>query len=233
MIDYKPGKFRDLPVFVRGNPARPGESSRGGSWGALAGEPKPFKDGQRPAELADAIVTDAAGLTARVFVNRVWGWVFGRPLVDHAEQLRALGDRPTHPELLDDLAARFVANGWSVKWLVRELVMSATYRQASRHDEKSAARDPDNRWLVAGPGKRLELEQWRDAMLQVSGQLDLAGGGPSDDLDDLDSVRRTVYGKVSRQRPRGRPPAVRPARPEGTRREARGDHHARCNSSTS
>ena len=103
--------------------------------------------------------------------------------------------------MLDDLAARFVAKGWSVKWLVRELVLSASYRQSSRHAAAFAAADPDDRLLWRAPRKRLELEAWRDAMLQVSGQLNLAGGGPSDDLDSLRRTRRTVYGKVSRQRP--------------------------------
>jgi hypothetical protein len=202
VIEYRPGKYRDLPVFVRGNPARPGPMVPRRFLEALStAAPRQFKDGSGRRELAEAIVTDANGLTARVFVNRVWGWVFGRGLVGTPSNFGALGERPTHPELLDDLAARFIANGWSVKWLVREVVLSATYRQASRHHEASIAADPDNRWLWRAPRKRLELEQWRDAILQVSGQLDLTGGGPSDDLDRPASVRRTVYGKVSRQRP--------------------------------
>ncbi len=201
-IDYRPGTYRDLPVFVRGNPARPGPVVPRRFLEVLSAEGRqPFKEGSGRRELADAIVTDAAGLTARVFVNRTWGWVFGRPLVTTPSNFGALGDRPTHPELLDDLAARFVAKGWSVKWLVRELVLSAAYRQSSRQDDAGAAADPDDRLLWRAPRKRLELEAWRDAMLQVSGQLSLGGGGPSDDLDSLKSVRRTVYGKVSRQRP--------------------------------
>ncbi|QJX00712.1 PSD1 and planctomycete cytochrome C domain-containing protein [Frigoriglobus tundricola] len=201
-IDYQPGRYRDLPVFIRGNPARPGPIVPRRFLELLsAKDSQPFKTGSGRRELADAIVTRAAGLTARVFVNRTWGWVFGRPLVTTPSNFGALGNRPTHPELLDDLAARFVANGWSVKWLVRELVLSSAYRQASRHDEKSAAADPDDRWLWRAPRRRLELEAWRDAMLQVSGQLNLTGGGPSDDLDSVRSVRRTVYGKVSRERP--------------------------------
>lgn len=199
LIDYKPAEFRDLPVFVRGNPSRPGEIVPRRFLSALSpGEPKPFTKGSGRKELADAIVTDAAGLTARVIVNRTWGWVFGRGLVTTPSNFGALGERPTHPELLDDLAARFVANKWSMKWLVRELVTSATYRQSSRGD---TAADPDNRWLGRGPRKRLDLEAWRDGMLQVSGQLSLNGGGPSDNLDGPRSVRRTVYGKVSRERP--------------------------------
>ena len=202
VIDYKPGQFRDLPVFVRGDAARPGAIVPRRFLTALSpGEPKPFQSGSGRRELADAIVTDAAGLTARVFVNRVWGWVFGRGLVATPSNFGTLGDKPTHPELLDDLAARFVANKWSLKWLVRELVLSAAYRQSSRHDEQAAGVDPDSKWLWRAPRKRLELEQWRDATLQVSGQLDLNGSGPSDNLDSPKSVRRTVYGKVSRDKP--------------------------------
>jgi len=199
VIDYKPKQFRDLPVFIRGEVTRPGAVVPRRFLAALSpGEPKPFKVGSGRRELADAIVTDARALTARVFVNRAWGWVFGRPLVSTPSNFGTLGDKPTHPEMLDDLAARFVAEGWSVKWLVRELVLSAAYRQAGREDATAAALDPDNRFLWRAPRKRLELEQWRDAMLQVSGLLDLAGGGPSDNLDGPRSVRRTVYGKVSR-----------------------------------
>ena len=202
VVDYKPGAMRDLPVFVRGNPARPGAVVPRRFLPVLsAGDPKPVTSGSGRLELADAIVGDAKGLTGRVFVNRTWGWVFGRPLVTTPSNFGRLGDPPTHPALLDDLTARFLANGWSVKWLVRELVLSATYRQSSRHVEAYALTDPENRWLWRSPRKRLEVEGWRDALLQVSGQLDLKGGGPSDDLDRPASVRRTVYGKVSRQRP--------------------------------
>ncbi|HYH64415.1 MAG TPA: PSD1 and planctomycete cytochrome C domain-containing protein [Urbifossiella sp.] len=201
-LTFKPGVMRDLPVFVRGNPMKTGPAlvPRRFLRVLSAGEPEPFRMGSGRRELAEAIVTDARGLTARVFVNRVWGWVIGRPLVATPSNFGALGDPPTHPELLDDLAARFVANGWSVKWLVRELVLSAAYGQSSRHDDGFAARDADNRWLWRAHRKRLEVEGWRDAMLQVSGRLDLKGGGPSDDLDGPFAVRRTVYGKVSRQR---------------------------------
>ena len=202
LIDYKPGKYRDLPVFIRGNPARTGPVVPRRFLGILSsGEVRPFRDGSGRKELAEAIVTDAAGLTARVFVNRTWGWVFGRSIVTTPSNFGALGDRPTHPELLDDLAARFVANKWSMKWLIRELVTSAAYRQSSRQDDKFALADPDDQWLWRAPRKRLELEEWRDATLQISGQLNLEGGGPSDNLDSPRILRRTVYGKVSRERP--------------------------------
>src|SRR5437764_13062616 len=181
LIESRTDRFRDLPVFVRGNPARHGAVVPRRFLPALsAGEPRPLRDGSGRRELAEAIVTDAAGLSARVFVNRAWGWVFGRPLVTTPSNFGALGDRPTHPELLDDLAARFVANGWAVKWPVRETVLSGAYPPSSRHSEEFAARDPDNRWLWRAHRKRLEPEQWRDAALQVSGPLNLAGGGPAD-----------------------------------------------------
>ena len=200
-LDYQPGRFADLPVFARGDPSKPGAVVPRRFLPVLsAGEPRSLRTGSGRRELADALVTDAAALTARVWVNRVWGWVFGRGLVATPSNFGRLGDPPSHPELLDDLSARFIANGWSLKWLLREIVLSATYQQGGRADE-AVRRDPDNRWLGRAPVRRLEAEQWRDAILQVSGRLDLACGGPSDDLDRPTSVRRTVYGKVSRQRP--------------------------------
>ena len=202
VVEYDPARPRDLPVFARGDPGRPGPAPVPRRFLPVLspGPPRPLRDGSGRRELAEAIVGEAGGLAARVFVNRVWGWVFGRGLVATPSNFGALGDRPSHPELLDDLAARFVANGWSLKWLVREILLSATYRQGAG-DAASYLRDPDNRWLGRAAVRRLEPEQWRDAMLLAGGQLDLKGGGPSDDLDDVRSVRRTVYGRVSRQRP--------------------------------
>ncbi len=202
VVDYKPGQFRDLPVFARGNPAKPGAVVPRRFLPVLsAGDPKALRTGSGRLELADAITGDAAALSARVYVNRVWGWVFGRGLVGTPSNFGLAGETPSHPELLDDLAARFIAGGWKTKWLVREIVLSAAYRQSSRHDDASAKADPDDRWLWRAPRRRLEVEAWRDAMLSVSGRLDSRGGGPSDDLDDVNGARRTVYGRVSRQRP--------------------------------
>ena len=199
-IDYRPAAFRDLPVFVRGDATKPGAITPRRFLPVLsAGEPRPLRTGSGRRELAECIVADAGGLSGRVFVNRVWGWLFGRGLVATPSNFGRLGDAPSHPELLDDLTARFLANGSSPKWLVREIVLSATYQQSGRNDE-SSRRDPANRWLGRAPVKRLEAEGWRDAMLAVSGRLDLTAGGPSDDLDRK-ATRRTVYGKVSRQRP--------------------------------
>jgi hypothetical protein len=200
-IDYRPAEFRDLPVFVRGDASKPGAITPRRFLPVLsAGEPKPLRTGSGRKELADCVVGDAGDLAGRVFVNRVWGWLFGRGLVATPSNFGRLGDAPSHPELLDDLTARFRTNGSSLKWLIREIVLSATYQQSGRNDD-SVRRDPANRWLGRSSVRRLEVEGWRDAMLAVSGRLDLTSGGPSDELDRATSVRRTVYGKVSRQRP--------------------------------
>jgi hypothetical protein len=109
----------------------------------------------------------------------------------------ALGDEPTHPELLDDLAVRFIKNNASTKYLVREMVMSSTYRQSSLGDSDSLQKDPDNQWLSRMPRRRLSVEMWRDSLLAVSGNLHLKGG-PSLELNDPENVRRTVFARVSR-----------------------------------
>src|SRR6185312_3799995 len=143
-----------------------------------------------------AIVTDGAPLAARVIVNRVWKHHFGRALVDTPSDFGRQGERPSHPELLDDLAARFVTNGWSLKWLHREIMLSATYQQASTHDARKHLLDPGNRWLWRMNRRRLEVEAWRDAMLAVAGTLDRTLGGPPAELSDANNRRRTVYGTV-------------------------------------
>jgi hypothetical protein len=125
-------------------------------------------------------------------MNRVWGQFFGRPLVGTPSNFGALGQPPTHPELLDDLAVRFVAAGWSLKWLHREIALSATYCQAS------GAGDLRNELLGRMPTRRLSVEAWRDAVLAVSGRLDRTIGGPSLDPQDPKERRRTVYSRVSR-----------------------------------
>jgi hypothetical protein len=143
-------------------------------------------------------VTDGAPLAARVVVNRVWKHHFGRGLVDTPSDFGRQGDRPSHPELLDDLAARFVENGWSLKWLHREVMLSAAYRQASAPDPAKQALDPDNRWLWRMNRRRLEVEPWRDAMLAVNGTLRRELGGPPQELTDPNNRRRTLYGLVRR-----------------------------------
>src|SRR5207244_3997872 len=131
-------------------------------------------------ELAKAITDPANPLTARVFVNRVWKHHFGLGLVRTASNFGALGERPTHPELLDHLATQFVRSGWSIKSLHRAIVLSATYRQTSATvDERNREVDPENRLVWRMNRRRLEVEAWRDAMLAPAGTLDRSLGGRS------------------------------------------------------
>ena len=109
------------------------------------------------------------------------------------------GSPPSHRELLDDLAARFVAQGWSLKWLHREIMTSAAYRQSSRPERAQQASDPDNQWLWRMTPRRLDVEAWRDAVLVAADQLDARIGGAPADLSDVNLRRRTLYGTVKRR----------------------------------
>jgi hypothetical protein len=200
LLDIKPGQPRDLRVLAGGNVAKPGALVPRGFPAVLAKGDAAFHHGSGRRELAEKIFTDAAPLAARVIVNRVWGWHFGKPLVETPSDFGTQGDKPSHPELLDDLAARFVANGWSLKWLHREIMLSAAYQQASRPRLDAAKIDPANRLLWRLNPRRLDIEAYRDCILQATGSLDPRLGGPSADLDQADNKRRTVYGRVSRGR---------------------------------
>jgi hypothetical protein len=147
-------------------------------------------------------------LTARVWVNRVWHWLFGQGLVRTTDNFGATGERPSHPELLNHLAGRFVEQGWSTKTLLREILLSRTYRLASSESVEGLARDPENRLLWRMNRRRLEAECLRDAMLVASGQLNATIGGgtirPGTKADygyqDRDT-RRGVYVPVFRNAP--------------------------------
>ncbi len=129
-------------------------------------------------ELAERIASPDNPLTARVYVNRVWQWVFGTGIVATPDDFGHLGDQPSHPELLDWLASEFVARGWSTKELVRQLVLSAAFRQGSLATSEAMALDPSNRLLHHFPLRRLEAEEVRDAILAASGRLDARLYGP-------------------------------------------------------
>jgi hypothetical protein len=188
---------QDLHVFIRGSVDRKGDLAPRRFLSVLSPQtPTPFKDGSGRKELALAIADRSNPLTARVIVNRVWGMLFGVPLVATPSNFGHSGQTPTHPELLDDLAVRFVENNWSVKWLVRELVTSATYRQTATGTDGITA-DPTNQLLWRMNRRRLGIEQWRDTVLFVGGRLDMTGG-KSLELDDPANLRRTVYARVSR-----------------------------------
>jgi hypothetical protein len=127
---------------------------------------------------AQQLVDPRNPLTARVYVNRVWHYLFGEGLVRTPDDFGHLGEVPSHPELLDYLASRFVDEGWSTKKLIRLLVSSAVWRQASVASSQAVQVDPENRFWHHMPMRRLEAEAIRDAMLVVSGRLDRTVGGP-------------------------------------------------------
>jgi hypothetical protein len=187
-------------VFIRGNPANIGPVVPRQFPGVLAGPGRrPFAHGSGRLELARAIVDPTNPLTARVIVNRVWMHHFGRGLVATPGDFGLRSDPPTHPELLDHLAATFVREGWSLKRLHRGIVLSAAYRQASADRPECRHKDPTNLRLWRCPGRRLDFESLRDALLAVSGRLDPTVGGRSVPAP-LSAVarQRTLYGHLDR-----------------------------------
>jgi hypothetical protein len=131
-------------------------------------------------------------------VNRIWQYHFGRGIVGTPSDFGLRGDPPTHPELLDHLASQFMQDGWSLKKLHRQIMLSSAYQLSCDPDDKNFTSDGDNRWLWRMHRRRLDVESWRDAMLAVSGKLDAKMGGPTTNMAAADNVRRTVYVKVSR-----------------------------------
>ena len=203
-LEYRPGA-RDVELQIRGNPSNPGAVVPRRFLKVLSsGDPRAFQNGSGRLELADAIVGEGTPLAARVIVNRVWAHHFDQPLVATPSNFGTQGSQPTHPKLLDDLTARFIQHDWSLKWLHRELMMSATYRLDSSSISQSAIRnpqliDPDNRWLWRMNRRRLQIEAWRDSMLAVTDQLQATIGGPSMGLSVKNNRRRTIYGTVHRR----------------------------------
>ncbi|HZW33494.1 MAG TPA: DUF1553 domain-containing protein [Isosphaeraceae bacterium] len=188
----------DMPVLVRGNEKTPGAKVPRRFLTVLGGDRATFHQGSGRLELARAIASPANPLSARVMVNRIWHDHFGRGLVGTTSNFGVLGERPSHPELLDWLARRLIASGWSLKALHREILLSATYQQSSRSDSQGLARDPANTLFWRMNRRRLDVEAWRDALLAVAGRLDATIGGPSQSLDAPGNRRRTTYAAISR-----------------------------------
>lgn len=195
--DIKP---RDLNVQVRGDFKQLGAVAKRGFLRVLSptGQPVEFKQGSGRLDLAEAIVQRNNPLTARVIVNRVWGQLIGQALVGTPSNFGSLGDAPSHSDLLDDLAVRFMEAGWSLKWLQREIVLSASYQQGSQIDPAKQALDAANRLLGRMNRRRLTVEAWRDSILAIAGRLDSRIGGPSMEPQDPKERRRTLYSQVSR-----------------------------------
>jgi hypothetical protein len=199
----------DVPLQRKGDPGNPGPVIPRGLPAFLTGGSTPriasHESGRR--ELAEWLTRPGHPLTARVMVNRIWQHHFGRGIVATSSNFGTRGDEPSHPQLLDWLAARFVAEGWSIKAMHRLIVSSKTYQLASRLDPSDAVRDPANRSLWRFERRRLDAEALRDAMLAVSGRLDqtLAGAQPFPPIEDwhwtqhkafravYPTNRRTVY----------------------------------------
>jgi hypothetical protein len=192
------GDAHDLNVFIRGNVNRKGPLAPRGFIKILSKENDgPVKEGSGRKEIAEDIADWNNPLTARVIVNRVWTLMTGNSIVSSPSNFGHSGQTPINPELLDHLATRFIEHGGSIKKLVREIALSATYRQASTTSPKMIALDPSNQLLSRMNRRRLTVEQWRDTALFHSGELDREGG-KSLELDDPKNFRRTVYARISR-----------------------------------
>lgn len=186
-------------VFLRGNQNNHGPTVPRQAPAIVAPNRKPFTDGSGRLELARAIVSPENPLTARVFVNRVWVGHFGQGLVRTPSDFGVRSDPPTHPELLDWLASRFMQDGWSVKRLHKLIMTSATYQQVSTISAEAFKLDPDNKLLARQNRRRLDFEAMRDSLLSVAGKLDTtAGGQPVDLFKAPFSTRRSIYGLIDR-----------------------------------
>ncbi len=220
------GTFREpdkIHLLTRGDPEQPKDLVTPAVPGAFSSlrVPNDTAEQQRRQTLAAWIASPANPLTARVMVNRIWQGHFGTGLVDTASDFGNSGQPPSHPRMLDWLAAEFIQSGWSLKHMHKLIVMSATYRQSSRHDDvsivkRAQAEDADARMLWRYPSRRVDAETIRDSMLAVSGQLDLKMYGRGYNLFDKrggltgfnpiekfsgDGLRRMIYAhKVRRER---------------------------------
>jgi hypothetical protein len=139
-------------------------------------------------------------LTARVIVNRIWKWHFGTGIVNTPDNFGIMGDKPSNPELLEYLASEFVSHGRSIKWLQRQILMSAVYQTSTEESPEAHEKDAANRFYSHFNRQRLDAEELRDSILFVAGDLDLkTTSGPSAEFN-ADNLRRTVFSKVSRYR---------------------------------
>lgn len=195
-------KPANMKLNFRGNPNNLGPEIARGFPAVLAGtdrDPAPFTQGSGRLQLAEAIVRHP--LAARVMANRIWMEHFGRGIVATTTNFGVMGERPSHPELLDYLAKRFEESKWSIKAMHREIMLSSTYQLSYGNAGKNTAADPDNRLLWRANLRRLDAEELRDSLLFVAGALDERLGGPGQSLNEPNNKKRTVYGRISRGNP--------------------------------
>ena len=189
----------DMPVYIRGNPYAPGavmsrSALRVASWEKFPEIPA-GQSGRL--QLADWLADDLNPLTARVTVNRIWQKLFGEGLVRSVDYFGTRGEVPSHPELLDHLANRFMRNNWSQKQLIRTLVLSRTYRMSSRNDITAMQIDPENKLLWRMNPQRLDAEAIRDSALAISDELLKSQGGPSLVLENVENTGALVQSGVN------------------------------------
>ncbi len=172
------GKVVEVRIHLQGDPDKLGDLAPRRVPKFIEGKPIDFpRDASGRLELAQWLTRPDHPLTARVIVNRVWQQHFGQGLVATPNNFGTRGEAPSHPELLDHLADEFVKHGWSIKWLHRYILSSKTYQLASQPTLEQSTKDPSNRWLARFARRRLDAEALRDAMLSVSGKLDLKRPG--------------------------------------------------------
>jgi hypothetical protein len=184
--------FQDAHVFIRGDHKKLGQLVPRGFPKVLTGDQTAaITEGSGRLQLANWLTAPENPLPARVMVNRIWQHHFGQGLVATPNDFGRRGERPTHAELLDHLAARFVESGWSVKTMHRLMMLSSAYQQSTRASALALAGDPENKLLARMNRRRLDAEAIRDTLLFVSGRLNTERGGPP--FTDLDTPRRTLY----------------------------------------
>jgi len=190
----------DSPVFIRGEADNRGEMVPRRFLELLSGTNYVFKNGSGRLELATAITNPKNPLTPRVMVNRVWLHHFGEGFVTTPDDFGNQSEPPSHPELLDYLSSWFIENGWSLKKLHRQIMLSSVYQESSGNNPRYAIKDPQNRLLWRANIRRLEFEAVRDSLLAIGGELNLAMGGKPVNLGEAPySTRRTIYGYIDRR----------------------------------
>ena len=189
---------KDMHVAIRGDLRKKGEVAPRQFLTIMTGGTGPvFKQGSGRKELAEAVFNAGKPLAARVMINRIWQYHFGHGLVRTPSNFGSLGEKPSHPLLLDWLTAAFEESGWSIKKMHRLIISSATYQRSSRFHQANFDQDGDNRLLWRMSPRRMEIEVWRDSLLAVTGELDRKiGGQPTEKIFDV--KRRTLYTTISR-----------------------------------
>jgi hypothetical protein len=191
---------RDSAVFIRGEAENKGPIVPRRFLEVLSGASRPeFKSGSGRFELAAAITSKNNPLTARVFINRLWLHHFGEGFVPTPDDFGTMSEKPSHPELLDFLATRFMDENWSIKKMHKLIMMSAVYQQSSANNPRYAQIDPSNRLLWRANIRRLEFEPLRDSLLAIGGSLDKTLFGRPE--RDAESRRRSIYLFIDRQNP--------------------------------